>query len=793
MTDFYVSPTGDDANSGRSADASNAFRSLARAQQATRANSGADTVFIREGTYTLNTPLSLTGADSGNSYVAYANEQPIISGQSTVSGWRSGPNGIWTTTVNEADVRQLIVGGVAQTEARFPNYDSSDPGRAGWLRAQTLPGGRKSNREFAYDKSQLSPSQVAPGQKVTVFSELDYSMDALIISSVDTSAGIIRFDQATDFVIGPTSRFFISGAQVHLDQVGEWWFDKASRTLSYKAPAGFDGGDAVVAGGDKTLIRVDGASNVAIQGLNFANVTTTSQSEDIFTAAVAVRNSSGVVVDGNTFTNVIKGVIIDDASHDNTVSANDFTDIGATAVDIGVGTYQNLITNNVISRVGTEFRAAPAITLVESWGNTLSKNLIQDTPRLGISEANYANGQRSGNNTYEYNDILRTGTLTSETAGIYIYHGLDNNAEGSTVRFNRIIDTGGDKTGEGREFSWGILLDDYTSNTEVYGNFVSGTVLGGVILHGGANNLVYNNVLLDSIANGITVQEIEGPTPGHVFRNNVVQVPDQERVVAADPDFVDPASFYDNVYYNPIGLTLQFDDFTFPDWRARGGDRGSDVVTSVGFVNPGAGDYRFAPDSFALSQGIPQIPFDLIGPDRTPRASPAPAPSPTPTPAPSPAPTPAPSPTPTPPPAAAPGGPVVQGTNGNDVLQAAGANLLIGGGGADTFVFAGASASVEIADFEINVDRLQLSRMFFDAASGSVDLAVGRLFDLDEQHFIESLTGQASVPRVAQLIYENDSGRLWWDADGLGGGATAVPIVTLRNAPELGSEHIFLV
>ncbi len=114
MTNFYVSSTGDDSHSGL--DASTAFATLSRAQEAMRQSQSADTAFIAGGTYVLNNPLTLTSADSGSSFVAMSGQTPIISGGTAVTQWTQGSNGIWTARVDASEVLQLtqVGGGVVE-------------------------------------------------------------------------------------------------------------------------------------------------------------------------------------------------------------------------------------------------------------------------------------------------------------------------------------------------------------------------------------------------------------------------------------------------------------------------------------------------------------------------------------------------------------------------------------------------------------------------------------------------------------------------------------------------------
>lgn len=190
MANFYVSTTGNDNNSGL--DQSSAFATLERAQEAMRQSGGADTTYLAGGTYHLDSPIHLTSADSGSSFVASPGQNAIVSGGTPITGWTQGANGVWSAHVDDAQVLQLTVNGVQQVESRFPNVDPSDPIRGGWLWGQDLPGGADPSKSLAFNPSDF-PSGHAPqvGQTVTVFSENGYANDHLTIASV--SGNVMTF------------------------------------------------------------------------------------------------------------------------------------------------------------------------------------------------------------------------------------------------------------------------------------------------------------------------------------------------------------------------------------------------------------------------------------------------------------------------------------------------------------------------------------------------------------------------------------------------------------------------
>jgi len=126
------------------------------------------------------------------------------------------------------------------------------------------------------------------------------------------------------------------------------------------------------------------------------------------------------------------------------------------------------------------------------------------------------------------------------------------------------------------------------------------------------------------------------------------------------------------------------------------------------------------------------------------------------------------------------------GGGGNDTLQGdEGFDRLIGGNGADLFVFGGPSEGRDvIADFTPGEDRIGISSAGFgeDWAQGALDAS---LFEINNR----GIATEADT----RFIYEADQGRLWWDADGSGGGDAPVVIAVLTDAPHLSASDFLVV
>jgi hypothetical protein len=146
--DFYVAPSGSDANPGT---AVKPFASLTKARDAIRQlKAGAPlreavTVFVHGGIYELPSGLHLDARDSGSAaapitWRACPNETPILVGGRTITGFTPYQGKILKADVGAQGFkgitfRQLIFDGKRQHLARYPNFDESNPYGGGWAYA----------------------------------------------------------------------------------------------------------------------------------------------------------------------------------------------------------------------------------------------------------------------------------------------------------------------------------------------------------------------------------------------------------------------------------------------------------------------------------------------------------------------------------------------------------------------------------------------------------------------------------------------------------------------------------
>ena len=203
--------------------------------------------------------------------------------------------------------------------------------------------------------------------------------------------------------------------------------------------------------------------------------------------------------------------------------------------------------------------------------------------------------------------------------------------------------------------TWGIYLDDFTSGTQVYGNIVANSNLGGIFIHGGSDNIVENNVIIEG-GKGQMVYSSISPTTGELremlakvkemayrkypllatimyaqhgtkmsgnkFLNNIIYYSDPKALlydIHGDLDLLTIESDYNTIYSHGSTLLIPYvhapAGCQWSEWIASGKDKNS-IIADPLFSDAVNGNYRIVPDSPAKIMGFKPIPVEKIGPYR---------------------------------------------------------------------------------------------------------------------------------------------------------------------------------
>jgi hypothetical protein len=511
---LHVSPRGDDANAGtREAP----FESLERARDAVAELRGGGplpeggvTVWVDEGLYEVRETLRFEaqhGGETGAPVVFRAREgtRPVIVGGRAISDWQPYRGSIVMADMTAQGLRdvyfrQLLCNGERMDLARYPNRDPNQEVTGGWayVDGAYLPmyadiAGEPQNvlRYKAEDEREWARPEEG---EVMVFPRYNWWNNLIRIASVDRAARTYTLTGNASYAIRPGDRYYVRNLFEELDAPGEWYLDRETWTLYFWPPEGVDPATmTVVAPVVRTILSLGpGAEHISFRGFTFecseGTALTLNGTNDCQIAQCTIRNvgdydGSGVTISGG---------------RNNGVAGCDIYNTGRDAISLDGGDFDtlepagNYADNNYIHHPGIFYKQGVGVG-VGGVGNRISHNLMHDCPRFGI-------GWGGNDHVFEYNEIRHCNLETADCGAIYSWQ-VDWSKRGTEIRYNYLHDIVGFGWENGKwtspHMNWGVYLDDGTCGVHVHGNIVARTILGGVHYHGGRDNVVENNILVD--------------------------------------------------------------------------------------------------------------------------------------------------------------------------------------------------------------------------------------------------------------------------------------------------------
>jgi hypothetical protein len=301
----------------------------------------------------------------------------------------------------------------------------------------------------------------------------------------------------------PTS---VENAFELMNEPGEWYYDKASRTFYYVPLPGEDLNNLeVVAPVLETLVSARGTagnpvSNVLFTGITFAYATWLRPSGadgfveiqanfvlvgnppagEILPANVAFRHVRNIRLERNRFVHLGgTGLALDGGSQGNVIVGNVFTDISGTAVRIGDVTTpnasdamqdrRNWVVNNYVHDTAVEYRGGVGIMAGYVAETLLSHNEIFNVPYSAVSLGwGWGTDSYAHSNEVSYNHIHDYTLVLSDGGGIYTLSpqgSADRNW--SSVHRNSIHNQ--------RHNYGGLYFDEGSAYLEAHGNALAST------------------------------------------------------------------------------------------------------------------------------------------------------------------------------------------------------------------------------------------------------------------------------------------------------------------------------
>ena len=651
--------------------------------------------YYLEETFVL-TPIDSGTKDLPTTYIAYPDEKPVLSGGRRVTGWKPYKGQILQAALPQSNdrkwkFRQLLFNGIRQVRARWPKFEWGKPETGGRAYMEG-PAEEGSHNAFKYKPGTFRNRWAKPREvEVNVFPQwgpdMVMSNDIVPVASIDEENRIVTlqrdtwrggtmstdedFDHYGDCPFKPDGRFVVENVLEELEEPGEWALDSEEGVVYFLPPEELSDDSHVVAPLLDCLMDLQGVSHVTISGFTFTE-TTTGDSYHRFGLegygamfpirgwkycgeSLHMKDTSYCTVEKNSFSALGgNAVYLESSSLRNRVRHNKFTDVGANGVCL-LGTRErhpmfNEVTDNRFDRGGALLMFTAAVFCGVSDGNLIAHNSISDMPHHGINLA--TNGY--GRNIVEYNDIRRTCLILQDNAAINSWmdtlgpsreHVLrDTERCGHIIRYNFLadarnyddVDQDGNITKDFARHARGVFLDNYTSNCFVYGNIIVRSDDAGIVVHGGKNNVIENNIFADCrvgpfvvnyIVNMAESGEMAGFNTGNRFRCNIIYAAqDADKAFLFDVhDYNDRqiAESDSNLFFNTAGKYDIRDrglgkgykaghSISLEDWRELGYEANS-IKADPMFVDAEQDDYRLRPDSPALKLGFQQIDTKRIG------------------------------------------------------------------------------------------------------------------------------------------------------------------------------------
>ena len=519
---FYVATNGNDNWSGRKSTINEAkndgpFATLGKARNAIRRFKKKDKtkqsyiVIVRGGTYYLEKTFVLGMEDSGTKscpiiYRAFENETPILKGSRGLNGFRKYQGNVLKVNlerldINQENVNQLFVNGRRQTLARYPNRDFKDPVGGGFLYVAKEQSEEKSKKVICYESLPLNNWKNLSNAEIVIFPGYEWTNNILKNFKFNTKFKTITLSNPATHYIRTGNRYYFQNIFEELDSPREWYLAPTEKTLYFWPEKLADTEHAFIPV-IKNLLLFTGKK---YRGKNYGRPSHIRFEkfilEESTDSSIVINNGEDITIAGNIIRNSGRHGIEVNGGDANHIVGNDIYDIGYTGISIKgqmddkYKKSNNKVVSNDIHDTGYFYKGTASGVFCQGIGNTIANNLIYSIPRVGI----YVKGC---DHIIEYNHVHDTNQETQDS-GIIYFAQLDWTQRGSVVRYNYLHNSGGygRRHGTGnwqRDLNtFGVYLDDWVSGVQVYGNIICNTVSGGVFIHGGRDNIVENNIIIN--------------------------------------------------------------------------------------------------------------------------------------------------------------------------------------------------------------------------------------------------------------------------------------------------------
>ncbi|MDV7139147.1 PDZ domain-containing protein [Maribacter sp. TH_r10] len=590
------------------------------------------------GEYYLSEPILLSPQLSGLAIIGSKASDVIIKGSKPLSlQWEKYNQDIYVAHVPEnSDFDQLMVDGVPQVLARYPNYDENAHYWQGYA-------------ADALSKERIASWKQPEGTYFHALHKGRWGGFHFEVTGVeDDGTPILKGGHQNNRPSEPHEEFrMVENVFEELDSPGEWYLDKKGNKLYYwPTQEGTPNTSKVEVAALKNLVQVVGTlenpvKNISISGIRFESSKRTFMDDyepllrsdwTIYRGgALFFEGTENCSVSDSEFTNLGGNVImVSKYNKGLQIKGNHIHDCGASAIsfigdpsavrspsfnyrefvpmtemDTVTGPKNELypreclVENNLIHRIGRLEKQTAGVQISMAMDITVRRNSIYDVPRAGI---NIGDGTWGGH-VLEYNDVFNTVLETSDH-GSFNSWGRDRfwhpnrkvmdsltTANPKMWQWDAVHTTIIRNNRFRCDHGWDIDLDDGSSNYYIYNNLLLNN---GLKLREGFNRVAENNIMVNnSLHPHVWFQNSED-----VFRYNIV------------------ALGYQDVGLKGWGKQLDYNLFPNEETMMKSQIYDRDLNSLYGnpkFIDPSIFDFKVAEDSPALKIGFENFPMDKFG------------------------------------------------------------------------------------------------------------------------------------------------------------------------------------
>ena len=656
---IYVSPTGNDANSGTKTKPVASFFQAQTISRRVNTKTSVEVIF-EKGVYYLHNTIQFTSKDSkakgaSITYTAEKEGEAIISGGSLLQlKWEVFKEGIYVATVPKTlDIHQLYINNKRQRMARFPNAIPDKNVYDTWTLSH------KTKADAATDA--LSTKRIATwknpegGYIHAMHRSLWGDMHWIITGKKsDTSLNYMGgWQNNRPAPMHPLYRM-VENIFEELDAPEEWYFNKKEGKLYYMPPTGTDLKTVKVEIVRlKHLIEFNGeknnpVSNVHLNGFVFRHAVRTfmDNKEPLLRSDWTIYRGGAVVyngaedcklsncefdqVGGNTiFVNNynrrihIDGCYIHHSGASGVVFEGNpacvrnalvgYTKQDYSSIDLTKGPKGDdfpedcTIENCLITLTGRDEKQTAPIHISMSHKITVNHCSIYDVPRAGININEGTFGGHIIENCDIFNTVLETGDHGSFNSwGRDRYWTTSQSdvekevAKNTDLPFLDMIAPNIIRHNRWRcDHGWDIDLDDGSTRYRIYNNLL---LSGGLKLREGYDRIATNNVIINNSLN----PHVWFENSGDIFKNNIVctgyKTAGMDRYIAKDGQW---GKEIDANFFTCNALEMSRFIKNQCDTHSLSGD--------PMFVNPVKGDFRVRDSSLALKIGFRNFSMNDFG------------------------------------------------------------------------------------------------------------------------------------------------------------------------------------